>query len=319
MPLAKRDPTIIKHPFFQGTEELVIEDIVSLSVEGFGLSAEPLLSNLNWSRGVFALSGLKLAPDNLRVLSSSMFLLGSVFSHKKLNASNFWNFAAPTTLTLSIPDASVFQFLNGNLFSEYLDASTFTYSFSQARTPVSAPLLSDAGFFGFTLRAHLMPISATYTKLWISLTPFPLDTLLSDHPLASSPTFPGLKVLEGDIPLGPASSGPPLTKNWGCPISPAILLGAPLGDSDNFPSALTLTAAISAMLRKAIKPDLYSKSSKLLDRCQLILDNGASKLRNPPLDFIWPLPNSSASTTEGWSLSWPPPPAVSSSPFNLNF
>ena len=154
-----------------------------------------------------------------------MFLLGSVFSHKKLNASNFWNFAAPTTLTLSIPDASVFQFLNGNLFSEYLDASTFTYSFSQARTPVSAPLLSDAGFFGFTLGAHLMPISANYTKLWISLTPFPLDTLLSDHPLAPSPTFPGLNVLEGDIPLGPASSGPPLTKNWGCPISPAILLG----------------------------------------------------------------------------------------------
>ena len=100
MPLAKRDPTIIKHPFFQGTEELVIEDIVSLSVEGFGLSAEPLLSNLNWSRGVFALSGLKLAPDNLRVLSSSMFLLGSVFSHKKLNASNFWNFTAPTTQPL---------------------------------------------------------------------------------------------------------------------------------------------------------------------------------------------------------------------------
>ena len=298
MPPKKGKPTTtIKSPLFSGSEPLTSDDYDKLSVAGFGPPAESLLSNLNWSKQVFCMTGLKLAPDNFRITGSAIFLLGSLFKEKQITVTNYWAFTAPTILTLSVPDTSIFSFPNGSLVSEYLDSTALQFSFSQQGSLLPPETLSTAGLVGFALRAHLMPISAAFIRLWITLAPLPKATLLDSYPLASNPTFPGLKVLEGDIPLGPASSGPPLSKNWGCPITPALLLGADFNESDELPTGHMLAAALAAMLRKAVRPDILNRSSKLTERLLQINEHGISQLRELPLEFIWPLPSHPSSSS----------------------
>ena len=67
----------------------------------------------------------------------------------------------PTTFTLSIPDASVFSFPNGSLCSEFLDSSTFKFSFKQEETVLSAEAQAAAGIHGFLVRALLTPVLAS--------------------------------------------------------------------------------------------------------------------------------------------------------------
>ena len=313
-------PKTIKSRLFSGTDPLTVEDFAILSVDGFGSQAAELLDGLNWSKEVYALTGIKLAPDNRRIVSSTVFLLGSIFKNKPFNAGNFWNLTTPTTLSLSINDASVFTFPNGSLCSEFLDSSTFKFSFKQGETTLSTAAQIEAGINGFSVRTLIMPISASKSKLWITIVPISLSDLLTAHPLATNPAFPSLKLLDGDIPLGPASDGPPLDKDWGCPISPAVVLGAPLEEAPNVPLSSTVLAALSAMLRKAVRPEIVTKYNKLLERMQELLDHGVSKLKDLPLEFIWPLPSvpSTSQLSSGRSSS-PPLVFLSSPPLLLTF
>ena len=127
-------------------------------------------------------------------------------------------------------------------------------------------------------------------KFWISLLPLPKLTLLETHRLASNPSFPGFKVLEGDIPLAPLSSGPPLSKDWGCPITPAIILGSDLDPDAVLPSSQTLIAALAAMLRKPVRLELHANGSKLVPCLEEILEHGSSVLKSLTPDHLWPLP-----------------------------
>ena len=294
MPAKKKPPTIISGQKFLGSTPLTPEDFANLSVDGFGNPAETLLANINWSGEIVALTGIRLSPDNSRIVGSYIFLLGSLLSRKRLNITKPWNLPAATYLTLSIPNANLFVFNNGTLYSDYLDSSSFEFSFSQHGSDVSLESLSALGYNGFSLRAHLAPISPTYTRIWVTLYPFSKAMLLSSHPLAINPNFPGLRVLEGDIPFTPLSSGPPLNKAWGFPFSPAVLLGSELSDSPVLPSNTTIIAALSTMLRKPVRPELYASGSQLQARYADLLDQGSSQFKELSLEFLWPLPSSTS-------------------------
>ena len=116
MPGKLKSTSIISSPLFNGTSSLTHEDFLSLSVAGYGKPAEHL--HLNRSKEVIRITGLKLAPDNLRVINSSVFLIGALLKDKRVNVTNYWPFTSPTSLTISIPDSTVFQFNNGALYSD---------------------------------------------------------------------------------------------------------------------------------------------------------------------------------------------------------
>ena len=156
---------------------------------------------------------------------------------ESVNAANFWNLDSPTSLILSILDSSIFSFPNGSLCSKFLDSSSFKFSFKQRETTLSKEAQAAARIHGFSLRALLMPISATYTCIWITLVPISLASLLADHLLTTNPAFPSIRLIDGDVPLGPLSDGPPLTKDWGCPITTTVILGAPLDEAPNIPQS----------------------------------------------------------------------------------
>ena len=75
MPTKKKAPAVIKGPQFNGSTPLNHDDVDALSVDGFGSPAETLLDNINWSREIVALTGIRLTPDNLRVASSAIFFV----------------------------------------------------------------------------------------------------------------------------------------------------------------------------------------------------------------------------------------------------
>ena len=106
----KKKPKTIKSNLFAGSSPLTVDDLSLLQVDSFGPQAAVLLDDLNWSQEVIAITGLKLALDNRRILSSSVFLLGSIFEDKSVNAANFWNLESATSLILSIQDSSIFSF-----------------------------------------------------------------------------------------------------------------------------------------------------------------------------------------------------------------
>ena len=60
------------------------------------------MDDLNWPKEVIALTGLKLDSDNWRILSSSIFLLGSILKRRALMQ------LSSGTLTLGFPYAITF-------------------------------------------------------------------------------------------------------------------------------------------------------------------------------------------------------------------
>jgi hypothetical protein len=194
MPTKKKSaPAVIKGPQFSGSSPLNHDDLDALSVDGFGNPAEILLDGINWSRKIVALTGIRLSPDNQRVVNSAVFLLGSLCVDKRVSVTKVWNFSTTTYLTLTVNNANIFTFPNGALQSDYVDSSALSFKFSQSGSTLGLPTLTDLGFKGFCLRAALAPISPTYTKIWVTLIPFAKADLLSTHPLALNPSFPGLK------------------------------------------------------------------------------------------------------------------------------
>ena len=123
-----------------------------------------------------------------RVDYSSLFLLGSLFKKKCVIVTKTWTFPPPNSLTLSIPNTNIFSFQNRNLYSDFLDSSAYTYSFSQ----------NDSTLATDSLVSYSAHISGTFLNLWITLYPFSKDYLLANYPTATNPAFPGLKVLVGD-------------------------------------------------------------------------------------------------------------------------
>ena len=290
MPPKKKAVPPIYGDGFKGKEELNLDDIKKCAVEGFSKDNLKHLTP-DWSGEVAGVVGLSLSNDNKRVTEGRFYLIGNLCTDKRSHANKFWNISEPLTLTVTIPDCSIFKFSSGGLVSELLDGGTIKHSFYKGEDLVPAESLPD-NILGFTLRAHIIPTTSNWAKLYIILFPLPIDLLKSTHPLCANPMFPGILVFSGEFPLIPSSSALPLKKNWGCPITPAILPGAFFSESENFPKTNLLRAAIAQLLRKAVKPEGKAGFDNLIPRWLEIFENGISKLRNTTLDSIWPAPSS---------------------------
>ena len=73
MPGKVKPTSIISSQLFSGSTPLSHDDFLALSVDSFGKPAEKLLDDLNWSKEVICLTGLKLSPDNLRVVKIAQY------------------------------------------------------------------------------------------------------------------------------------------------------------------------------------------------------------------------------------------------------
>lgn len=289
---------------FRGNAELCLADLKKLSVEGF---APNLLSNLleAWTGGVAGFIGLTLSNDNRRVNEAKFGLIGSLCKEKRVSANRFWELDAQTSLTFSVPDCSVFSFPNGSMVSDLVDGSTFPHRF-QVGDEVLDPQTLPAPLLGFSFKCAVVPTRDTYAKVTLLLFPLPKNTLLTTHPFCTNPQFPGISLFRGEFPLTPNSLDPPLEKNWGFPFAPAVLPGADFEVLENFPSTDSIKAAMAQVLRKAVRPECKQGFQTLQPRWNEISTGGPSRLKDSPLELIWPPPSGKNSVaTEGRPLFQP--------------
>ena len=297
----KKKPATIQGDGFKGREELNISDFRKLAVEGFNKENLRLLLT-DWSGEVIGVVAIALSNDNRRVTDASFHLMGNLCTDKRVSANKYWDLPEQTSLSFSIPDCAVFKFTNGNMVSELLDGGSIEHSFYVGEEPLEQGEYPEA-LLGFTIRAHVIPTRENYAKLNIILFPLAKDLLLTNHPLSTNPTFPGISVFSGEIPVFPSSATLPLSKNWGCPVTPMVLPGMDLEDSSNIPKTPLVRAAIAQLLMKAVKPDAKASYQNLLPRWMELIEQGASKLKDTPLELIWPVPSvSNESFSEGRDL-----------------
>ena len=155
----------------------------------------------------------------------------------------------------------------------------------------------ESGVGGLSARIFLLPISGKSMKLHLVFYPEAPEVLTQANDMAASPTYPGICVYRTEIKLGiPGESD----QQWGCPWLPCLVGKPPISRSSR-PSDKALLAAIFALMRSTVSPELKSNYNTLRSRWAELNKEGAS-VKNVSLEFIWP-----------------EPPSVESSSKNLNY
>ena len=217
----KKETNIESSTGFSNPSDLSLEELESISITSLETINDSLLSNLNWNQGAIELVCLTLSADDQNVASGNLVLLGILFNTKTINANHFWICSSPTSLTISIPDLSVFSFPDGTMVSNYVPSSAFSFHFTRNNSLIQPSDLSSAELSDFCLRAFVYPTSDSYARILILLNPASEDSLAS-FPLYSDHGFPGIKLCDYEFPLTPAGPVSPLRRFWGFLLVPAI-------------------------------------------------------------------------------------------------
>ena len=279
---------------FNGTEELSPADWASLVVDDLTSSAKNLLPT---DYSLMVVPGLSLNNDNSKPSTLGLFLQGELL--KKINkfpATKFWPLVTNKNLHI------VFNQLPGNLFrfgndmtSDLVDSSEIEFRFikkvKKDDVIVEKAEATELGVGNFCLKAHMTPTKPNRAAYYISLFPESEATLRRDHPLCCNPRFPGINILNGELNIHIKTSTWFKEKSTGCPILPAICLGA---NPVSHPITLSMKAvkeALSVLLRKALKPENNKNHDLLLRRWQAIKTGGERELRDCTPDFSWQGPN----------------------------
>ena len=286
---------------FEGSENLNQGDWLKLQVDSLNHSADKVVTN--WNRGLVGVLGMSLTPDNCKPKNLNVFLQGDLLNggRKLLLAKRFWPNADNTVhLMLKDLDGALFPFKD-NLTSTLVDSSRLSYAFVRGNATLEQGETEEMGLGGFCLKVHLVPTQATWMAFTVSLFPDSLANLTEDHPLCKNPSFPGIRLTSGELPMHPRSSELFPERATGCPLIPAILPGSPIADAPIGITSSDTRAAVAALMRKAIKPDCKN-IGPLLAKYQALLENGSSKLADGAPDPIWPLPSEPVSIGKTQSL-----------------
>ena len=250
----KKLSTIKSTSGFSNPTNLTLEELSQITITSTEDISTTLLPNINWNEGAIGTLCLSLSSDNQNVAAGNLVLLGSLFNSKTFNAGNFWTCSQPTSLTLSLPNLSIFTFPDGSLTSDYAPSSDFNYSFSQNNSTLQPTDLIASNITDFCLRAFVYPTSDSFARILILLYPSAEDSLAT-FPLYLDPRFPGIKLCDYEFPLAPAGPCSPLGRYWGFTLVPAVLPGSTWSPLSPLPTGLCLRSALTSILRSAVLPD----------------------------------------------------------------
>ena len=135
----------------------------------------------------------------------------------------------------------------------------------------------DKGFAGFTLRAFTRPTTSTHAKMQLLVFPLDKDTLLSEHPLARTPCFPGIEVYRSELHLG-VQRDDLIDTSFGLNILPCVVTSNPIRTKGPVPEREDIVGSMCALLRKAPAPEVRTKRTTLLQRWGELKEHGADKL-----------------------------------------
>ena len=281
---------------FEEGHAICDEDIKKLEVENCEDAIAEALRRFNWSGQAAGCLVLQLAPDNNSVAGGQFSVQGRLSKDDyKWEASKIWaNAEAGLLLTLQVPDGSAFTFKEGGLASDYLDMQHIEHCVTSTGRGAQLVLQSgykDKGIGSFCLRlvCHVQKASARGgVTLGFSVLLFPgsKEEVLNISEWAKSPSWPGLKVVEGDMPLMPNPSA-----GWRCPTLPLLQTGTPWGAVISHPPMEEMRNKIAWIMGTSEPAETCKTRKALLGKWE--------KYANSPDEFspkksplTWPKPNS---------------------------
>jgi hypothetical protein len=250
--------------FFGGADDINGDDLACMEVGNFSTDIDQTLRvHFGWKKKAIGVIGLSLTPDNLRVASGAFITRGSLeLKDKKIAANQIWPAARATTnLVITFPEADEFIFDSGGLWSNFLSDNHVTHAFYDATEGRGGQALlgedkrRQGTHTGFSLRmiaqisSSSSPTRGVMLKYVILLFPTSAEEL-DDSPESRQAGWPGIKIAEGIMPMGPAPKQP-----WQCPILPFLKPNTPFAQEDVAPTSEKLRSAVASIMRNAHTAD----------------------------------------------------------------
>jgi hypothetical protein len=252
--------------FFGGSEDIDGDDLAKSEVNNFTDSVDRALKSFHgWKGKAIAVLGLTLTPDNLRIASGKIITRGSLdLKDKKIAANLIWPAAKENVaIVIQFPSADTFSFTDSSgLWSDIMSDNEIAHHYCDTTEGRGAqPLLATderrVGTVGqgFSIRMLLQICSlssqARGVVLKYAIILFPAGAEeLATNPESKFPGWPGIKIAEGTIPLGPKPSQP-----WKCPVIPFLLPATPFQDEDVAPRSHKLRVAVAGIMRNVKAAD----------------------------------------------------------------
>jgi hypothetical protein len=243
--------------WFQGSGDLPAVITDNLLVASLGHPVNAILGRNGWDGRTVAGVGIELSQDNTQVIRGQYFMRGNLSAEPgEYQANKLWERASKDiTVKIQFPTAAEFDFANGSLASEYLEADAVKMSCYRDEQEISETDWPKFGIKQYVLRlvAYLDKQSnKSGPKMKFTLLFFPesVEEMRKIGDEVQGPAWPGIKILEGQAELFPMAP----EKSWGCPIYPVIAPGSNTGRSANMPSGEHLRFYIAKVMGTARLP-----------------------------------------------------------------
>jgi hypothetical protein len=283
-----------------GSEVIPIEDLQKLEIRNYSGAVDYALQQFKWNGRAAGCLVLQLSPDNADIAAGQFVARGRLAREDvKVEANKLWAEADNNTiLTIKVPDGGAFTFGDGGLCSDYLDNDQLEYqvgSGGRGSQTIPQAEYGEKGIGAFCVRmvCHLTRVTVksgvilTYTVL---VFPGSAEEVESVSELAQSPSWPGLKLVDGELTLLPLA-----TSKWGCPVIPLLLTGSPWEDECSHPPFKDMRTKIDWILTTSEPPDVCKTRKALLSKWQRYAQNPDEFVtRRSPL--TWPKPQQSVQT-----------------------
>ena len=276
---------------FRGVSEIPAGRKAELVTGSSEKDIENTLTKLGWEGNLIATVSLKVTADGQRVHSGQFMMRGALSAETiQLQASKLWEGAdAETVLCVNIPTGAELRFEGGRLCSEYIAQEAVKYEFKKAGITLSKEEQKASGTGEFSMRvlAHLGKTSngtaGPHIKFTVLTFPLSVDALTELTAATQSPSWPGIKTLEGQCKMFPAAP----EGLWGAPCFPLLNTEQRAATSSDLPAADQLRYALADVMRTAARPTAcvsiggLKKFSTMLTR-----DQEAAEPNEPTI--IWP-------------------------------
>jgi hypothetical protein len=280
---------VLDSKFFQGDQPIPQDILDKLFCNSPAQIDTETATRLGWNGQLVGGIVLQLSEDGTLARRGAFNLLGNLVEQQlSFPASKLWDRASKEiTVTITVPTADHFSFLDGGLTSDYMDHDQVDYVVSRGHTPILPAQYEANKIGGFSLRlvAHLSRSSNGRSGLAIRITllVFPLgtDELRQETDATQSPAWAGIKLLEAECPLFPAA---PLN-SWGCPVYPFLHKADANGPFAANPKELQ--HAIAAIMGNASNPTACTSTVALKRFWQTMTADPEKALPRPP-HITWP-------------------------------
>ena len=306
-------PTLT-NALFVGECKVDTNDWKKISVPGLGpRQVSEFLETFGWDGLAAASVGLRMAADNESVSAARLSIVGCWAPQPaKVQAQKLWARApANIWLEIDLQDMGTFRFADNNMVSCYIPDIAIKHCFITLEDGEQQKVLTDeevtaSNITPFALRAAcgLSSASSAVDGVWMTCAvvvyPASEEEMAALSPAYKSPTWPGIKLAEGDIPILPRAgkSHPALQgKEWGCPVTPALIPGAPWEETGKNLEQSTVTAAIGNLLNSGQFPSCAASADSLKRKWDAA-QRAPEKMAQKKPEVTWPATHPSAAANK---------------------